>query len=101
MCGSCVVHGCTVMPMTHTRPTHVVGVDLDRDALRAAVRDSGLSLRELADRSGISYSAWKKMHSGQRRYPRRDTYRAVVHALGYPRGSLILTPTQDTHEGDT
>ncbi|WP_435109962.1 helix-turn-helix domain-containing protein [Nocardiopsis synnemataformans] len=83
--------------MEHTRPTHVVGVDLDRTAFRAAVRDSGLSLRELADRSGLSYSTWKKLHSGRRCWPKRDTYRRVVHALGYPRGSLTLDPTQNTH----
>lgn len=87
--------------MHHTRPPHVVGVDLDRDALRAAVRDSGLTLHELADRSGLSYSTWKKLHSGRRKFPRRDTYRSVVHALGYPRGSLILDTTHTTHETHT
>lgn len=76
----------------------MVGVDLDRDAFRQAVRDSEMSLREIATVSGLSYSALKKYSSGQRRYPTRQTYRKLVVALGLPRGSLIIEPhTRGTH----
>lgn len=83
--------------MNHTRPTHVVGVDLDRDAFRRAVADSQMSLREIATVSGLSYSTLKKYSSGTRRWPRREQYRRLCHALGLPRGSLLLDTTHDTH----
>jgi transcriptional regulator with XRE-family HTH domain len=77
-------------------------VDLDRQAFRQAVRDSEMSLREIATVSGVSYSTLKKYSSGQRRWPKRQTYRRLVVALGLPRGSLIVNPhTRVTHGAHT
>lgn len=89
------------MLMDHTRPPHVVGEDFDRHAFRVARHEAGMSLVDIAHHSDVSYSELKKLSSGQRRYPRRVTYRRIIAALGLPRGALLLDTTQATHDAHT
>lgn len=49
--------------------------------LKAMIRDSGLSYREIADRSGLSYSLVSKIGAGQRDNVRLSTYLELQAAL--------------------
>ena len=60
------------------------------DILRKARAEEGLSLRQLADRSGLDYSRLAKIESGTRPAPDLTAIRALSDALGLDLSNLIV-----------
>lgn len=60
------------------------------DILRKARLEKGLSLRQLADRSGLDYSRLAKIESGTRPAPDLTAIRALSDALGLDLSNLIV-----------
>lgn len=57
-------------------------------ALRQFRGDAGLSLRDLAERSGINRGAISRLESGERVQPRAETLKRLAAALGIPTEDL-------------
>jgi len=57
-------------------------------ALRQFRKDAGLSLRDLAERSGINRGAISRLESGERVQPRAETLKRLAEALGIPTEDL-------------
>ncbi|MFH8344654.1 helix-turn-helix domain-containing protein [Streptomyces sp. NPDC018045] len=61
----------------------------------------GLSQRELADASGVSLSAIRKLEQGERETARLETLRKLAHALRVPTMRLAGEPNPEDASADT
>lgn len=57
--------------------------------LRHLRESQGLSLRELAKKSGVSYAAIGNIETGERNDPRSSIVTKLAHALGVGVGELL------------
>jgi len=64
---------------------------IDTVALRQLLNERGMSLRDLADRTGLSWTFVKYLANGTRN-PRPGTAESIAEALGVPRSAFLVTP---------
>lgn len=53
------------------------------DRLRMLKKESGMTIQQVADLSGVPLSTLNKLFAGRTEAPKLDTIRSVVHAMGY------------------
>lgn len=66
------------------------GTEEKFDLIRRARERQGISLRELARRSGVSAGQLSRIETGEVEKPSVDTLKAIADALGRPQASLLL-----------
>lgn len=59
------------------------------DTLNHMKKNSGLTLKQIADKSGVPIGTVNKLFAGQTADPKLDTMRAIVHCLGYSLDDLM------------
>lgn len=58
------------------------------DRLRMLKKESGMTIQQVADLSGVPLSTLNKLFAGRTEDPKLDTIRSVVHAMGYTLNDL-------------
>lgn len=65
------------------------------DALNGMKKESGLTLRQVSDKSGVPIGTVNKLFAGQTLDPKLETVRAIVHCFGHTLDDLLDdTPAQ-------
>lgn len=62
------------------------------DKLNQFKKESGKTIRQVSEESGIPVGTLNKLFSGQTQNPKLDTVREVVHALGHTLDELFSSP---------
>ncbi len=67
----------------HYKTYNFVDKDPIVDLLRTIVNDTGMSYKEIADKSGVSQTTLSKWFYGDVKRPQHATVMAVMRAMGY------------------
>lgn len=66
------------------------------ERLTAIKKESGKTLKQISEESGVPIGTLNKLFAGQTKDPKLDTVRSVVHALGHTLDDLTDDPPQRT-----
>lgn len=64
------------------------------DKLNQFKKESGKTIKQVSEESGIPVGTLNKLFSGQTQNPKLDTVREVVHALGHTLDDLFTSPLE-------